>query len=62
MTINVSSFSVIPLHKEQLKMNPAIRGIKIIALTFFVMKGDRDKIMQAGFDDHSAVASALIER
>ncbi len=37
-----------------LKDDPATRPIRVIALTSFAMKGDREKIMQAGFDDYIA--------
>lgn len=35
-----------------LKNDPKTAHIKIIALTSFAMKGDRDRVMQAGFDDY----------
>jgi two-component system cell cycle response regulator DivK len=38
----------------QLKEDPATKTIKVLALTSFAMKGDREKIMQAGFDDYIA--------
>ena len=37
-----------------LKGDPATRSIKVLALTSFAMKGDKEKIMQAGFDDYIA--------
>ncbi|MGB5195689.1 MAG: response regulator [Candidatus Deferrimicrobium sp.] len=37
-----------------LKGDPATRQIKIIAVTSFAMKGDREKILEAGFDDYIA--------
>jgi two-component system, cell cycle response regulator DivK len=37
-----------------LKSDPATKGIKMIALTSFAMKGDREKFMEAGFDDYIA--------
>jgi two-component system cell cycle response regulator DivK len=37
-----------------LKNDPATRSIKVLALTSFAMKGDKEKIMQAGFDDYIA--------
>ena len=35
-----------------LKNDPTTKHIKIIALTSFAMKGDRDRVMQSGFDDY----------
>lgn len=35
-----------------LKNDPKTSSIKIIALTSFAMKGDRDRVMQSGFDDY----------
>ena len=37
-----------------LKNDPATRDIKIIALTSFAMKGDRERMLEAGFDDYMA--------
>jgi CheY-like chemotaxis protein len=35
-----------------LKEDPATKHIKIIAVTSFAMAGDRERIMEAGFDDY----------
>jgi two-component system, cell cycle response regulator DivK len=35
-----------------LKGDPATSGMKIVALTSFAMRGDRDKILAAGFDGY----------
>jgi two-component system cell cycle response regulator DivK len=37
---------------KQIRENVEIRHIKIVALTSFAMKGDRDKFMEAGFDGY----------
>jgi two-component system cell cycle response regulator DivK len=37
-----------------LKDDPDTKSIKVLALTSFAMKGDKEKIMQAGFDDYIA--------
>ena len=37
-----------------LKNDPRTMGIKVIALTSFAMKGDRERFMEAGFVDYIA--------
>lgn len=39
---------------EALKDNPDTMHIKIVAVTSFAMKGDREKILKAGFDGYIA--------
>ena len=38
----------------KLREDPATRDLKIIAITSFAMKGDRERLLDAGFDDYLA--------
>jgi CheY-like chemotaxis protein len=37
---------------EALKADPLTRNIKVVALTSFAMKGDRERILASGFDEY----------
>jgi len=39
---------------QQLKANPALRQVPVIAITAYVMPGDRDRALAAGFDEYIA--------
>src|SRR4030042_4767743 len=44
----MNGFAVI----RELRNNPELRKNKAIAVTSFAMKGDREKALQAGFDEY----------
>jgi CheY-like chemotaxis protein len=37
---------------RELRATPELKNIKVIAVTSFAMKGDREKALEAGFDEY----------
>jgi CheY-like chemotaxis protein len=37
---------------REVRRDPSLHGLRVVALTAFAMQGDRDKAIEAGFDDY----------